>query len=53
MEEHARTSMFMKAKESYIKYRESREGKIKRGMLKKLNQIAEILLKRHDVNCCS
>ena len=24
-----------------------------RGMLKKLNQIAEILLERHDINCCS
>ena len=28
MEEHAGTSMFMEAKELYIKYRESREGKI-------------------------
>ena len=38
MEEHA---MFMETKELYIKYRESREGKIMRGMLRKLSQIAE------------
>ena len=37
MEEHARTSIFMERKELYIKYRESREGKIMRGVLKKLN----------------
>ena len=51
MEEHATTSM--EIKELYMKYRESRKGKVMRGVLKKLNQIAEILLKRHDINCCS
>ena len=53
MEELTRTSMLMEARELYIKYRESREGKILRGMLKKLNQIAELLLDLHDINCCS
>jgi hypothetical protein len=48
MEEHARTSM-----ELFIKYRESYKGKVMRGVLQKLNQIAEILLKRHDINYCS
>ena len=53
MEELTRTSMLMDARELYIKYRESREGKILRGMLKMLNQIVELLLDLHDINCCS
>ena len=48
MEEHARTSM-----EQFTKYRESYKGKVMRGVLKQLNQIAESLLKRYDINCCS
>ena len=36
MEELTGTSMLMEARELYIKYRESREGKILRGMLKKV-----------------
>ena len=51
MEEHATTSM--EVKELYMKYRESRKGKVMRDVLKQLNQIAKILLKRHDINCCS
>ena len=51
MEEHARTSM--KLKELFIKYRESYKGKVMRGVLQKLDLIAKILLKRHDINCCS
>ena len=47
MEEHARTSM-----EQFIKYRESYKGKVMRGVLEKLNQIAKILLRCHDINCC-
>ena len=51
MKEHARTSMELN--ELFIKYRESYKGKVMRGVLEKLNTIAEILLKRHDINCCS
>ena len=51
MEEFTRTSMLMEARELYIKYRKSREGKILRGMLKKLNEVAEALLSYHDINC--
>ena len=39
--------------ELYMKYRESRKGKVMRGVLEKLNQIAKTLLKRHDINCYS
>ena len=53
MDELTRASMLMEARELYIKYRESKEGKILRGMLKKLNEIAELLLELHDINCCS
>lgn len=48
MEEHARPSM-----EQFIKYRESYKGKVMSGALERLNQIAKILLRRHDINCCS
>ena len=51
MEESDRT--FMEAKELYMKYRESRKGQVMRGVIQKLNQIAKVLLKRHDINCCS
>ena len=43
-----RTSM-----EDFIRYRESYKGKVMRAMLKRLDLIAKILLKRHDINCCS
>ena len=39
--------------EQFIKYRESKKGKGMRTMLKELDKIAKILLKRHDINCCS
>ncbi len=48
MEEPARPSM-----EHFIKYRELYKGKVMRGALKRLDQIAKILLKHHDINCCS
>src|SRR4051794_3029907 len=48
MEEHAKTSM-----EEFIKYRESYKGKVLNGVLEKLDLLAKILLKRHDINCCS
>ena len=51
MEEHAINSM--EVKELYMKYRESRKGKVMRDVLTQLNIIAKILLKRHDINCCS
>ena len=44
----ARTSM-----EDFIRYRESYKGKVMRALLKRLDLIAKILLKRHDINCCS
>ena len=37
----------------FMMYRESYKGKVMRGVLEKLNQIAKILLRRHDINCCS
>src|SRR3954454_15901403 len=43
----------MGLKDLFMKYRESYKGKVMRGVLKKLNLIAKILLKRHDINCCS
>ena len=51
MEEHARTSMELE--ELFMKYRESYKGKVMRGVLQKLDLIAKILLKHHDINCCS
>ena len=39
--------------ELYNNYRESRTGKVMSDMIEKLNTIAKILLKRHDINCCS
>src|SRR4051812_35267768 len=51
MEEYARPSMELK--ELFMKYRESYEGKVIRSLIKKLDPIAKILLKRHDINCCS
>ena len=51
MKEHARTSMELE--ELFTKYRESYKGKVMRGVLQKLDLIAKILLKRHDINCCS
>src|SRR3954468_20298973 len=51
MEEYARTSMELK--ELFMKYRESYKGKVMRGVLEKLDLLAKILLKRHDINCCS
>ena len=51
MEEHATNSM--EVKELYIKYRESTKGKVMRDLLKRLDQFAIVLLKHHDINCCS
>ena len=51
MEEHATNSM--EVRELYIKYRESTKGKVMRDVLKRLNQFAKVLLKHHDINCCS
>ena len=39
--------------ELYMNYRESRKGKVMSAVLEKLNTIAKILLKRHDINFCS
>ena len=39
--------------ELYKNYIESRKGKVMSAVLEKLNTIAKILLKRHDINCCS
>ena len=39
--------------EYYNNYRESRNGKVMSVVIEKLNTIAKILLKRHDINCCS
>ena len=39
--------------EIYMKYRESYKGKVMRGVFVKLNAINKILIKRHDLNCCS
>ena len=39
--------------ELYNNYRESRKGKVMSAMIEKLNTIANILLERHDINCCS
>ena len=43
----------MELEELFMKYRESCKGKVMRGVLQKLDLIAKILLKRHDINCCS
>jgi hypothetical protein len=37
--------------EYYNNYRESRTGKVMSAMIEKLNTMAKILLKRHDINC--
>ena len=39
--------------EYYNNYRESRAGKVMSAVIEKLNTIAKILLKCHDINCCS
>ena len=39
--------------ECYNNYRKSRAGEVMRAMIEKVNTIAKILLKRHDINCCS
>ena len=39
--------------ELYMKYRESKKGEVMSVVLERLNAIAKILLKRHDINCCS
>ena len=44
---------YLELMECYNCYRESRTGKIMSAMIEKLNTIAKILLKRHDINCCS
>ena len=54
MEEHATNSM--EVNELYMKYREYREStkrKVMRDVLKRLDQFAKVLLKHHDINCCS
>ena len=51
MEEHARYDVELN--ELYMNYRESYKGKVMRGVLGKLNTLAKILLKRHDINFCS
>jgi hypothetical protein len=43
----------MELVELFMKYRESYTGKLMSSMLKKLDTIAKILVKRHDINCCS
>jgi len=43
----------MELVELFMKYRESYKGQVMSGVLKKLDTIAKILLKRHDINCCS
>src|SRR5215217_3250401 len=44
---------YMELIELYMNYRESRKGKFMSAVIEKLNTIAKILLKRHDINCCS
>ena len=44
---------YLELMECYNCYRESRTGKIMSAMIEKLNTIAKILLKRHDINCSS
>ena len=39
--------------ECYNNYRESKTGKVMSAVIEKLNTMAKILLKRHDINCCS
>ena len=39
--------------ELYNNYRESRTGKVMSAVIEKLNTIAKILLKRHEINYCS
>jgi hypothetical protein len=39
--------------ELYNNYRESRTGKVMSDVIEKLYTIAKILLKCHDINCCS
>ena len=51
MEEPALYSMELV--ELFMNYRESYKGKVMGGVLKKLDIIAKILLKRHDINCCA
>ena len=51
MEEHDR--YVVELNELYMNYRESYNGKVIRGVLGKLNTLAKILLKHHDINCCS